>query len=156
MTENFTERFIGHRNVGLAAKPISELTLHHGECGFDVTALVIVLQELIASELEVVIHLLPRSATVAPVMRGEGNKRLRREFIRIFSERAATAPQCNTEPTWRRWRTGSGPRAIRERLRGNVPPSKIFKPGMIIFFAMYTNRTHQGTAWTISPFWNTI
>jgi hypothetical protein len=75
MTENFAERFVNHRNVGLATKPVSEFPLHHGERRFHVTALVIVLQELITPELEVVTHLLPRSAAIPAMMRRERNIR---------------------------------------------------------------------------------
>lgn len=75
MTENFTERFVDHRNIGLATKPVSEFPFHHGKRGFDVGALVIVLQKLIAPELKVVVHLLPRPAAVTAMMGGEGNER---------------------------------------------------------------------------------
>ncbi len=53
MTENFAERFVDHRNASLTAKAVSEFTLHHAERRFDVGTLVVVLQELIAPELEV-------------------------------------------------------------------------------------------------------
>jgi len=75
MTENFAERFVDHRNIGLAAKAISELTLHHGERGLDVAALVIVLQKLIAPELEVMIHPLPRPTAIPPMMGSERDER---------------------------------------------------------------------------------
>src|ERR1700730_2872992 len=68
MTENFAQGFVVHRNVVLAPQAVSELAFHHGECGFNVTALVVVLQELIAPELKVVIHLFPCSAAVPTVM----------------------------------------------------------------------------------------
>jgi hypothetical protein len=48
MTENLAERFVDHRHIGLAAKAVSELALHHRECGFNVAALVVTLQELLA------------------------------------------------------------------------------------------------------------
>jgi len=75
MTQHFTKRFVDHRNVGLAAKTVSEFALHHGERGFDVATLVVVLQELRTLELKVVVHLLPRSAAVATMVRSERNKR---------------------------------------------------------------------------------
>jgi hypothetical protein len=61
MTQYFTERFINHRNVGLASETVAEFPLHHAESGFDVGPLVIMLQEFILPKPEVVIHLRPRS-----------------------------------------------------------------------------------------------
>jgi hypothetical protein len=35
MTENFAERFVDHRNIGLTAKRVSEFPFHHGERRFN-------------------------------------------------------------------------------------------------------------------------
>src|ERR1700674_2567112 len=75
MTENFAERFVDHRNVGLAPQTITKFSLHHRKRGFNVRAFMVVLQELGTPELEVVIHLLPSSAAVAPMVRSERDKR---------------------------------------------------------------------------------
>ena len=75
MTENFAERFVEHRNVSLAPQAVSELPFHHGECGLYVTALMVMLQKLIAPELEVVVHLLPRSPAITAMMRRERDER---------------------------------------------------------------------------------
>src|ERR1700733_4442209 len=75
MAKDFTERLVDHRNVSLAPQTVSELPFHHGECSLNIAALVVVLQELLPPELEIVIHLLPRSAAVAPVVRRKGQIR---------------------------------------------------------------------------------
>jgi len=74
MAEHLAQRFVDHRHVRLTAKPVSKLALYHGERRFNIAPLVVVLQELRPLELEVVIHLLPRSTAVAAMMRGEGNE----------------------------------------------------------------------------------
>src|ERR1039457_5607853 len=63
MTKNFAERFVNHRHVGFAAERISKFPLHHGERGFNVAPLMVVLQELLLAKVEVVVHLRPRSST---------------------------------------------------------------------------------------------
>src|SRR5579863_2295417 len=75
MTENFAERFIDHRNVGLASQAVAEFPFHHRKRGFNVAAFVVVLQKIRAPELEIVIHLLPRSTTVAAMMGSERDER---------------------------------------------------------------------------------
>jgi hypothetical protein len=60
VAEDFPRRLVDHRNIPLTAKTISEFPLHHGESGFDMRPLVIVLQELRVPERKVMIHLLPR------------------------------------------------------------------------------------------------
>ena len=61
MTENFAKRFVDHRDVSFAPQAVAELALHHGECGFHIRALVVVLQKLLLPEIEVVIHISPLS-----------------------------------------------------------------------------------------------
>jgi hypothetical protein len=56
MTENFTKRFVDHRNIGLAAKRMAKLAFHHAERGFNVRPLVVVLQEFLLAEVEIVLH----------------------------------------------------------------------------------------------------
>ena len=75
VAEHFAQRLVDHRNVRLAAKPVSEFPFHHGERRFYVAPLVVVLQELRPLELEVMIHLLPRSPAVSSVVRSEGDER---------------------------------------------------------------------------------
>lgn len=75
MTENFAERFVDHRNIGLAAQRVSELPLNHAERGFYIGTLVIVGQKFFASELEVVIHPAPRSTAIARRARCERDER---------------------------------------------------------------------------------
>ena len=75
MTEKFTECFVDHRNVSLAAKAISELALHHAKRGFNVTAFVIARKKIRPLKLEVVIHLFPRPTAIPAMMRSERNKR---------------------------------------------------------------------------------
>ena len=53
VTQNLTKRFIDHRRIALAANAIAELAFHHAECGFDIRALVVMLQELFTPELKV-------------------------------------------------------------------------------------------------------
>src|ERR1035438_3319660 len=65
MAQHLAKRFVDHRRVSLAAKRVSKLALHHAERGFDVGALVVVLQELVLAEHEVMEHLLERSARLA-------------------------------------------------------------------------------------------
>src|ERR1017187_337268 len=65
MEQHLAKRFVDHRRVSLAAKRVSKLALHHAERGFDVGALVVVLQELVLAEHEVMEHLLERSARLA-------------------------------------------------------------------------------------------
>jgi hypothetical protein len=61
MTENFTERFVSHGNVGLASEAVAKLPLHRAESGFDVRSFVVMLQKFGTPELKVVVHLRPRS-----------------------------------------------------------------------------------------------
>lgn len=67
MTENLTKRLVDHRGIRLAAKAITKFPLNHAESGFDIRPLVIVLQKLRALELEVVVHLRPRSCSASRV-----------------------------------------------------------------------------------------
>ena len=69
MTEHLTQRLVDHRNVGLASQAVTEFTLHHGERRFDIGTLVVVGKKVGALELEVVIHLFPRSPAIAAMMR---------------------------------------------------------------------------------------
>jgi len=75
MTEHLAQRLVDHRHVGLTPKAISKLPLHHTESGLHIATLVVVLQELIALEHEVVVHLAPRSTPIASVMGREGDER---------------------------------------------------------------------------------
>ena len=77
MTQNLTECFVDHRNIGLAPQAVTEFAFHHAECGFDVRPFVIVLQKLGAPELKVVVHLRPRSATSSNMIGFERNIRSR-------------------------------------------------------------------------------
>ena len=63
MTENLTKRFIHLRCFGLASKAVSELRLDHAERGFNVAALVILLQEPRLIELKIVVHAPPQIAS---------------------------------------------------------------------------------------------
>lgn len=83
MTENFTERFVDHRHVGLAPQAVTKLALHHGERRFNV-AFVVVLQELLFAEIEVVVHFGPLSTSKALVSFLNGDKRSRTQ-LRPFS-----------------------------------------------------------------------
>ena len=74
MTEHFTKRFIDHRGIGLAPQRVTEFPLHHGERGFDVRPLVVVLQKLIPLVHEEVVHLAPQTARIRPVIALEGDK----------------------------------------------------------------------------------
>jgi hypothetical protein len=65
MTKNLTMGFVDHRNIGLAPNRVSELALHHRKRGFNVAALVVVLQEFFAVVYEVVEH-----ALIGPPVRG--------------------------------------------------------------------------------------
>jgi hypothetical protein len=99
MTENFAERFIDHRDVGLAPQAISEFALHHGERRFDVRTLVVMREKVRALELEIVIHLLPCSTAVPAMMRCEGNKRRGASFRRHrFSFQRAFRTPHNATP----------------------------------------------------------
>ena len=75
MRENFAERFVDHRHVGLASQTVSEFTLHHGERGFDVGPFVIMREKIRPLELEIMVHLFPRPAAVTAMMGSERNKR---------------------------------------------------------------------------------
>jgi len=75
VTEHFAQRLVNHRNVRLAPQPVSEFPFDHAERGFNIAALMVVLQELCALELEVVIHPAPYSSAVSTVMGCEGDKR---------------------------------------------------------------------------------
>src|ERR1700734_3786615 len=68
MTENFAERFVDHRNVGLRPKRVSELTFHHRKRGFNVAALVIVRQKFLLAEVEIVVHFSPLSSSLSLVV----------------------------------------------------------------------------------------
>jgi hypothetical protein len=72
MAENFAERLVDHRNIGLATQAVSELAFHHRKRGFDIGAFVIVREKFRTFELEVMVHLLPCSAAVSAMM---GRKR---------------------------------------------------------------------------------
>src|ERR1039457_5991521 len=63
MTEHLTERFVDHRNIGLAAKGVPEFTLHHAEGGFDIRPPMVVVEKLIPLEHEVMEHLRKGSAS---------------------------------------------------------------------------------------------
>src|SRR5438034_3962322 len=75
VAEHLAQRLIDHRNVSLASQRISKLAFNHAESGLNIGSLMIMRQELAALELEVVVHLSPLPATVASVMRREGNVR---------------------------------------------------------------------------------
>src|SRR5439155_3914964 len=75
VAEHLAQRLVDHCNVSLTPQRISELAFNHAESGFDVRTLVVMLQELCPLELEIVVHLSPFPATVASVMRREGNVR---------------------------------------------------------------------------------
>jgi len=64
MTENLTERFVGHGNVGLASEAIPKLALNHRKGGFDVGPLMIMGQKLIPLELKVMEHFRPSTAAI--------------------------------------------------------------------------------------------
>jgi len=72
MIQDFTKRFVNHRNIGLAPQTLSESPLHHAECGFDVRPLVIVLHKFGAPELKVMDHPCPSLATLAAGNCAEG------------------------------------------------------------------------------------
>ena len=65
VSEEFAQHLVLHGHVSLAAHVITELGFHHREGRFDVAALMVMLQELFASKLEVEIHLLPKTARFA-------------------------------------------------------------------------------------------
>jgi hypothetical protein len=65
MTEHFAQSFVHHRNIGLAAERVAKLPFHHRERGFNIAALVVSLQELLATEHEVVVHVAERAADPA-------------------------------------------------------------------------------------------
>jgi hypothetical protein len=75
MTENFAQRFVDHCNVGLAPQAVAKFPLHHRKRGFNVGTLMVMLQKLGAPELKIVVHLLPCSASVPAMVRGERNER---------------------------------------------------------------------------------
>jgi len=77
MTENLTKRFVDHCGIRLTAKAVAKLALNHAESGFDIRPLVIMLQKLGASELKIVVHLRPCSATLPCVARHKRNERRR-------------------------------------------------------------------------------
>src|SRR5262249_38280474 len=68
MTVNLTKCFVDHRSIALAAKRVSEFSLHRREGGFDVRPLVVVPHKFISPELEVVKHPLPSSPAQTLVM----------------------------------------------------------------------------------------
>ena len=71
MTENFAERFVDHRNIGLAPQTVSELPFHHAKRGLDIGPLVIMRHKFVPLELKVVKHLFPSPSTPALVVRRE-------------------------------------------------------------------------------------
>jgi len=75
MTENFTERFVSHGNIGLASETVAELALNHRKGCFDIGPLMVMRQKLVPLELKVVVHLGPRSAAIPPVVRGKRDVR---------------------------------------------------------------------------------
>ena len=62
MTENLAKRLIYLRRFGLTSKAVSELRLDHAERGFNVAALVVLLQEPRLIELKIVVHAPPQIA----------------------------------------------------------------------------------------------
>jgi len=58
----FTKNLIDHRRIGLAPNVVPELGFDHRERGFDIASLVVMAQELVATELEVMEHLGPQTA----------------------------------------------------------------------------------------------
>jgi len=77
MTENLTKRFVDHRGIALAAKRVSEFSLHHRERRFNVAPLVVMPHEFVPAKLEVVKHLLPSSPAKSLVMIGQRDERNR-------------------------------------------------------------------------------
>jgi len=58
VAEPFAQRLVDHRYVCLAPDQIPELPLNHTEGGFGVTSFVVVVQEVLATEREIMEHLL--------------------------------------------------------------------------------------------------
>ena len=65
--QQLAQRLIHHRHGRLAAHRVTKLPLDGRERAFDVAAQVVVLQELVALELEVVEHLLEQPADAHPL-----------------------------------------------------------------------------------------
>ena len=59
VTDELAKHLIDHRDRRLAAHIVSELRLDHAERALNVATLVIVRQEILATEAEVMEHLLP-------------------------------------------------------------------------------------------------
>ena len=77
VTQNLTQRFVDHRNIGLTTQGVAELAFHHAKRGLDIAAFMVMPQELIAPELKVVIHLCPFPAAVPAMMGRKRNVRSR-------------------------------------------------------------------------------
>src|SRR5260370_13289961 len=93
MTQYLTKNFVDHRNVSLAKQAVAELSLHHGERGFNVRPLMVVLQKLFPFELEVVKRLVPNATpVVASRVRFESDKRLGSDGLDSFKVRARGIP----------------------------------------------------------------
>src|SRR5579859_5599979 len=73
--QQLAQNFVDHRNFRLAAERVTELALNHGERGFDVGTLVVMLEKLATPELEVVVHVRPHPAAAALGFRSETDKR---------------------------------------------------------------------------------
>src|ERR1700682_138945 len=65
MTEHLTKRFVHHGGIGLAPQRVAEFPFHHGERGFDIGTLVVVLQKFLPFVHEKVVHLLKQTASPA-------------------------------------------------------------------------------------------
>lgn len=65
VAEDFRENFVFHGHVRLAANVIAKLGFNHHDRRFNVAALVVVREELLAVEGEVVKHLFPSAASVS-------------------------------------------------------------------------------------------
>ena len=56
VTQNLTQRFVDHRNIGLTTQGVAELAFHHAKRGLDIAAFVVVAQEFFAPVMEEMIH----------------------------------------------------------------------------------------------------